>query len=255
MAGLELLRALAEIGDVKDVRVRSLMARVGLDRPVLFYRRLVQEARQVMGALQEGDRLRSRVAGLQGRGEEVEQEKAELQQEAAAASLAWQAELNAVKADKARLEEENRRLADMVYPAQWRYEGVKEFLSGGKDIDTLKAMRDLFSDLVLDALEEKEAALAMQLYTEQAGIEVRWTRSKRRSDFDLALLRAAIRDDLLAAVEHPPDEVAELRRALEELLVFKDIPCCRCGKPMTGWRREQVLQAFATWHHVQCPPR
>ena len=43
-----------------------------------------------------------------------------------------------------------------------------------------------------------------------------------------------------------------LREELEPLIVFEDIPCKYCGKPMTNWTREQVRGAFENWHHVGC---
>ncbi len=172
----------------------------------------------------------------------------------AAASLTRQAQLNSAIAGKAKVEEENRRLADMVYPAQWRYEGVKEFLGGDKSPEALSRLKDLVRDIYVDALDETRLAMEMELYARQAGVDIQWARpSQRRSELDRMFLRAVLWDELLMAVKHPPDEVAELRRALEELLVFRNIPCCRCGQPITGWRREQVLQAFSAWHHVQCP--
>ncbi len=253
---MAVLEALARVQDVKDFRLGRLMEDLDLDprQPVLWYRLLIREAREVMAALQEADRLRTQVAGLQAKAEKVEQEKATLHKQAAAASLAWQAELSSVRADKARLEEENRRLAETVYPAQRRYEGLKEFLRGDKSVETLSRLKDLVREVYLDALNEKRLATEMELYARQAGVHIQRTRpGQRRSEFDRMFLRAVLWDELLAAVEHPPDEVAESRRALEELLVFREIPCCKCGKPMTGWRRQQVLQAFCTWHHVQCP--
>jgi len=39
---------------------------------------------------------------------------------------------------------------------------------------------------------------------------------------------------------------------LEPLLVFENIPCCYCGKPLTGWTRTEVREAFKNWHHVGC---
>lgn len=252
---MTVLQALARVQDVKDFRLGRLMEDLGLDprQPALWYRVLIREARQVMVALQEAEALRSRMAVLQVRVERLEQEKANLQKQAAAASLAWQAELSSVRADKAGLEEENRRLADMVYPAQWRYEGLKEFLQGDKSLETLSGLKDLVRDIYLDALDEKRLAVEMELYGRQTGVDIRWVRpGERRSEFDRIFLRAVLWDELLAAVKHPPDEVAEFRGALEELAVFRHIPCWRCGHPMS-FTRQQVLQAFRAWAHTRCP--
>lgn len=43
-----------------------------------------------------------------------------------------------------------------------------------------------------------------------------------------------------------------LAEELEPLKVFKDIPCCHCGWPMTNWTRIEVLRAFKNWHHARC---
>jgi cell division protein FtsB len=47
-----------------------------------------------------------------------------------------------------------------------------------------------------------------------------------------------------------------LREELEPLMVFKDIPCKYCGKPMSNhWARSQVLKAFEGWGHTTCIDR
>jgi len=42
-----------------------------------------------------------------------------------------------------------------------------------------------------------------------------------------------------------------LKDRLAPLLVFENIPCSKCSKPMTGFKRSHVIEAFKNWCHGQ----
>jgi len=50
-------------------------------------------------------------------------------------------------------------------------------------------------------------------------------------------------------------ENGALRERLKPLIVFEDIPCRYCGKPMSNWSRSNVLKAFEAWGHTDCVDR
>lgn len=66
------------------------------------------------------------------------------------------------------------------------------------------------------------------------------------------MLQAKLRAIFGKALGQPMEEVGVLAEEMERLRVFSDIPCSRCGQPMTP-SRDHVLVSFKDWVHVKCP--
>ena len=87
----------------------------------------------------------------------------------------------------------------------------------------------------------------IQVYRETTAfwLDKEWRTPKQR-ELEAANRRRREENEQLKA------ELKALREELGPLKPFKDIPCCRCGKPMGVWPRSVVLDAFKSWRHTSC---
>lgn len=93
---MKILSALASITDVKDFRLREFMSRLGLDpsQPVLFYRPLIIEAREVVKFIAEVSQLRSEAKTLRSEVASVKREKDAAVRTANEQAGAWREKFN-----------------------------------------------------------------------------------------------------------------------------------------------------------------
>ncbi len=87
----------------------------------------------------------------------------------------------------------------------------------------------------------------IQLYHDATAfwLDKEWkTPREKELEREVARLRQQ-NQSLKAQVKAQQDE-------LQPLKVFKDIPCCKCGEPLTGWTRSLVREGFKDFYHSRC---
>jgi len=152
--GFDILRALAAIKDVGDFRLREIMSQLGFDpnRSILFYRALVEEAREIMsliGVFEQNidtdakviNQLKTDLDASEQRARTLTVKVRSLQNGTNRKSEALDSEVRQLVADSAKLQ------AKVL-----RYDALTQLLIGESKPHTLKVISELYFDMYTDAL-------------------------------------------------------------------------------------------------------
>jgi hypothetical protein len=154
---MKVLDALAEIEDLKDFRLKNVMMALELDphQPVLFYRLLMQESREVARAMSEREALRREATNLRNTYDLLEKEKRESLRSLTSTLNAWRRKADIAETDRRwlveRLEERSAE-RDEALTRLANYERILQslrvFLLGDSDTaaiyDVLELLRDVY---------------------------------------------------------------------------------------------------------------
>lgn len=151
---LEILEALAEIGDVGDFRLTEFMRQLGMNptQPTIFYRRLIMEAREDRAYKKFLDDIidenHKEIAKLNTDASLKDQEIQSLRARVSKLENEARHKMESLERERDELVATSSELQDKV----WKYDALIQLLKGEIEPATLKVLSNLFGDAYMDTL-------------------------------------------------------------------------------------------------------